>query len=125
MKHLLLAILIKIITGCKEEQLTKLSDEQYMELINQKLFTQSDDIAMANELGNIISKDSVKTLFRYNDFKDLAVVNKEGLIKKIVRLDKNSLLKIIRLFCIFNQLDRIERTLVLLYPKHFYYFSPN
>lgn len=98
-----------ILTGCREQKLIELSEDQFIELINTNQLVYQEKIKRVNEYGRAISKDSLSILYRKYDLEETAFVNSQGQIEEIHFKPKDAI-KILEIECedIRSKLDSIE-----------------
>jgi len=102
--------MVLVIIGCQEQQLVKLTAEQYVELISTKQLPNSDKVKLVDEFGNTISRDSLSFLYRKFDLAETAFVNSIGQVKEIHFKQKDPI-EILEINCkqITSKLDSIEK----------------
>lgn len=101
---------ILVIIGCQEQKLIKLTDNQYVELINTNQLSNSDKIKLIDEFGNTINQDSLSLLYRKYDLKETAFVNSNGQVQEI-HFKRKDPIEILGINCehITSKLDSIEK----------------
>lgn len=105
-----LLLIILFVVSCKERQLTKLTDEQYVERINANKLPKPNQIKRIDEFGNEITQDSLRTLSRKYPLAETVFVNSDREIREI-HFKRKDPIELISINCKTqtSQLDSIKQ----------------